>query len=56
MVTAEQPGWSFEQRLADFRKLEDDPDGDIWYHSRGGPVPIRRVADRLTALLTRRAG
>lgn len=44
------PGWSFEQLLDDFRRSEDDPDGDIWYHGRGGPVPIRRVADRLTAL------
>ena len=42
------PGWSFEQLLDDFRRSEDDPDGDICYHGRGGPVPIRRGADRLT--------
>ncbi len=44
------PGWSFEQLLDDFRRLEDDPDGDVRYHGRGGPVPVRRIADRLTAL------
>ena len=42
------PGWSFEQLLDDFRRLEDDPDGDVRYHGRGGPVPIRRDTDRLT--------
>ncbi len=44
------PGWSFEQLLDDFRRLEDDHDGDTRYHGRGGPVPIRRTADRLTSL------
>jgi choline dehydrogenase len=44
------PGWSYEQLLDDFRRLEDDPDGDVRYHGRGGPVPIRRDADRLTEL------
>jgi choline dehydrogenase-like flavoprotein len=41
------PGWSFEQLLDDFRRLEDDPEGDVRYHgSGGGPVPIRRHTDR----------
>src|ERR1700756_267752 len=44
------PGWSFEQLLDDFRRLEDDPEGDVRYHGRGGPVPIRRYTDRLTLL------
>jgi hypothetical protein len=30
------PGWSFEQLLDDFRRLEDDPEGDVRYHGRGG--------------------
>ena len=29
------PGWSFEQLLDDFRRLEDDPEGDVRYHGRG---------------------
>jgi len=44
------PGWSFEQLLDDFRRLEDDPEGDARYHGRGGPVPIRRYTDRLSLL------
>src|SRR5438132_4737360 len=44
------PGWSFEQLLDDFRRLEDDPEGDVGYHGRGAPVPIRRYTDRLTLL------
>jgi choline dehydrogenase len=44
------PGWSFEQLLDDFRRLEDDPEGDVRYHGRAGPVPIRRDTDRLTLL------
>src|SRR5260221_12365576 len=31
------PGWSFEQLLDDFRRLEGDPEGDVRYHGRGGP-------------------
>jgi len=44
------PGWSFEQLLDDFRRLEDDHEGDVRYHGRGGPVPVRRYTDRLTPL------
>src|ERR1700739_3156915 len=44
------PGWSFEQLLDDFRRLEDDPEGDARFHGRGGPVPIRRYTDHLSLL------
>ena len=38
------PGWSFEQLLDDFRRLEDDPEGDVRYHGRG--VRCRSAAAR----------
>jgi len=36
------PGWSYAEVLADFRKLETDLDFDDDWHGRHGPVPIRR--------------
>ena len=45
------PGWSFDEVLPFFRRLETDSDFAELYHGRGGPVPIRRYADNeLTAL------
>ena len=44
------PGWSFDQLLDDFRRLEDDPEADVRYHGRAGPMPIRRDTDHLTLL------
>lgn len=36
-------GWSWEEVLPDFVRLEDDQDfGDRPYHGRSGPIPIRR--------------
>lgn len=36
-------GWSWEEVLPDFVRLEDDHDfGDRPYHGRSGPIPIRR--------------
>ena len=36
------PGWSFDEVLPFFRRLESDADfGDSW-HGRDGPLPIRR--------------
>lgn len=37
------PGWSWEECLPYFRRLEDDADfGDGPYHGRGGPIHIAR--------------
>ena len=37
-------GWSFEQVLPIFRRLESDLDyGDQPHHGRGGPIPIQRA-------------
>jgi choline dehydrogenase len=37
-------GWSGQEVLPDFVKLEDDQDfGDAAYHGRGGPIPIYRA-------------
>ncbi len=37
------PEWSFERCLPAFVRLEDDRDfGDLPYHGRGGPIPVRR--------------
>ncbi len=35
-------GWSWDEVLPYFRKLEDDPIGCPSLHGRGGPMPIRR--------------
>lgn len=40
------PGWSFEQVLPEFRRLETDLDfADDW-HGQHGPVPIRRYGPK----------
>lgn len=40
------PGWSAEDVLPYFCKLEDDVDfGDQPYHGRGGPVPVYRAPE-----------
>src|SRR5205807_1809089 len=36
-------GWSFEEVLPFFRRLETDADFDNKWHGRDGPLPIRRV-------------
>lgn len=39
-------GWSFEEVLPYFRKLEADADfGDQPWHGKSGPIPIRRYLD-----------
>jgi choline dehydrogenase len=38
------PGWSFDDILPSFRRLERDLDFDDDWHGRTGPVPIRRHA------------
>jgi choline dehydrogenase len=35
--------WSWERVLPFFRRLEDDRDAAGAFHSRGGPIPIRRA-------------
>lgn len=43
------PGWSFDEVLPFFRKLEDDIDFTGRWHGEAGPVPIRRYsASQLT--------
>lgn len=45
------PGWSFEQVLPEFRRLETDLDFDDDWHGQHGPVPIRRYGPKeLTAV------
>ena len=39
------PGWSFDEVLPSFRRLESDRDFDDGWHGRAGPVPIRRYAE-----------
>ena len=36
------PGWSYDEVLPAFRKLEDDRDFADGWHGNGGPLPIRR--------------
>ncbi len=35
-------GWSYEDVLPFFKKLEDHPDGDSRYHATGGPIVVSR--------------
>jgi choline dehydrogenase len=39
---AGNPGWSWDQVLPYFRRLEDDLDFGGDFHGKGGPVPVRR--------------
>lgn len=48
-VTAGAAGWSFDDVLPYFRKLERDVDYGGVYHGKDGPLPIRRISeDRLS--------
>lgn len=38
-------GWSFDEVLPAFRRLENTPAGDDNYHGRTGPLPIRQRTD-----------
>lgn len=38
-------GWSFDDVLPAFKRLENTPAGDDAYHGRTGPLPIRQRAD-----------
>jgi len=40
---AGNPGWSWQEVLPYFRKLEDHPLGPSTYHGRGGPVAVSDV-------------
>ena len=45
------PGWSFAQVLADFRRIETDLDFTDDWHGQHGPLPIRRYGPKeLTAV------
>lgn len=47
------PGWTFEDVLPSFRRLEHDLDfGSSPYHGQDGPVPIRRYRDDERSELT----
>lgn len=39
-------GWSFENTLPYFRKLERDVDFTGPYHGASGPLPVRRISDK----------
>ena len=42
------PAWAWDQVLPFYKRLEDDLDFENEYHSKGGPIPIRRwKADEL---------
>ena len=40
------PGWTFDDCLPYFRKLEDDPDFAGPFHGQGGPIPLRRWKEK----------
>ena len=45
-------GWSFDDVLPAFKRLENTPAGDDAYHGRTGPLPVRqRTDDELTPSL-----
>ena len=39
------PGWSYDEVLPYFRKLENDADFSDEYHGQDGPIPIRRISE-----------
>jgi len=41
---AGNPGWSYDQVLPYFRRIEDVPDGDPRYRGRGGPLTVGPTA------------
>ena len=42
-------GWSYDDVLPFFKKLEDHPDGDTAYHASGGPIRVsRHPADQIS--------
>jgi choline dehydrogenase-like flavoprotein len=43
-AAAGNPGWSFQELLPYFRKLEDHPFGEPEFHGRGGPVAVSDVS------------
>jgi choline dehydrogenase-like flavoprotein len=44
-AAAGNPGWSYEQVLPYFKRMEDVPDGDPRYRGRGGPLAVGPTAD-----------
>lgn len=45
------PGWSFDEVLPFFKRLEADADFDDGWHGRDGPIPVRRhPQDELNAV------
>ena len=38
-------GWSYDELLPYFRKLESDADFSGEYHGKDGPIPIRRISE-----------
>jgi choline dehydrogenase len=38
-------GWSFDEVLPTFKRLENTPTGDDAYHGRTGPLPVRQRSD-----------
>jgi choline dehydrogenase len=46
-------GWSYEEVLATFRDMENNPCGDDRYHGRSGPLSIRQRSDEELTLSLR---
>jgi choline dehydrogenase len=45
-------GWSYDEVLPTFKRMENTPTGDDPYHGRSGPLPVRQRSDEeLTASL-----
>ena len=38
-------GWSFDEVLPAFKRMENTPTGDDAYHGRTGPLPVRQRSD-----------
>jgi choline dehydrogenase len=49
-AAAGNPGWSYQEVLPYFRKLEDHPFGEPEFHGVGGPVGVSDVAARVHPL------